>query len=174
MPQLLIRRAGAFVVDIVLLFLVLFPVGQVLKFIIGWQPGEAPTGLIVWLASALNFSLPTWTYLTLSDRSARGATVGKRSFGLRVARVTGERVGLGRALARTAVKLCPWEMVHLSAFAFSVNPGVSLDLGQLIGLGIANLLVVVYFVVAARTGGRRSIHDYVAGTQVCPVQAKLL
>ena len=91
MPRLLIRRAGAYVVDIVLLFSVLFPVGQVLVFVIGWPPAASPTGFVVWLASALNFSLPTWTYFALSDSSARGDSLGKRLLGLRVVRVTGER-----------------------------------------------------------------------------------
>ncbi len=75
---------------------------------------------------------------------------------------------MARALGRSAVKLLPWETTHLSAFTFSAEPGGSLDLGQLIGLTIANVLIVVYFVVAACTGGRRSIHDYVAATEVRP------
>jgi uncharacterized RDD family membrane protein YckC len=172
MPLLLIRRAGAYVLDVVLLFLVLFPVGQLLRFAIGWQPPSSPTGLWIWLASALNFSVPTWTYFVLSDSSAGGATVGKSLLGLRVTRVNEGSVGMARALGRTAVKLLPWETAHLSAFAFSAEPGVSLDLGQLIGLTIANVLIVVYFVVAACTGGRRSVHDYVAATEVCPSVAK--
>jgi uncharacterized RDD family membrane protein YckC len=172
MPSLLIRRAGAFVLDVVLLFLVLFPVGQLLRFAIGWQPPSSPTGLVVWLASALNFSVPTWTYLVLSDSSAHGATVGKWLLGLRVTRVGDGSVGMAQALGRTAVKLLPWETTHLSAFAFSAQPGVSFDLGQLIGLTIANVLIVVYFVVAACTGGRRSVHDYAAATEVCPSIAK--
>ena len=174
MPRLLIRRAGAYVVDIVLLFSVLFPVGQVLVFVIGWPPAASPTGFVVWLASALNFSLPTWTYFALSDSSRAGIPWGSGCSGCAFVRVTGERVSIARALARTAVKLLPWEMVHLSAFAFSAEPGVSLDLGQLIGLTIANLLVVVYFVVAACTGGRRSVHDYIAATEVCLVPGKML
>jgi uncharacterized RDD family membrane protein YckC len=166
MLRLLIRRAAAYVVDIVLLFLILFPVGQLLRFAIGWKPAS-PTGLEVWLASAVNISLPTWIYFILSDSSARGATVGKRLFGLRVARVSDGSIGMGRALGRNAVKLLPWETTHLSAFAFSAEPGVSLDFGQLIGLTIANVLIVVYLVVALCSGGRRSVHDYIAGTQVC-------
>ena len=67
-------------------------------------------------------------------------------------------------LARTAVKLLPWETSHLSAFAFSAQPGVSLGVGQLIGLTIADVLIVVYLVVVACTGGGRSVHDYVAAT----------
>ena len=172
MPRLLIRRAGAYVFDVVLLFLVLFPVGQLLRFASGLQPPSSPSGLGIWLASALNFSVPTWTYFALSDSSARGATVGKSLLGLRVIRVKDGSVSRARALGRTAVKLLPWETTHLSAFAFSAEPGVSLDLGQLIGLTIANVLIVVYFVVAACTGGRRSVHDYVAATEVCPSVAK--
>jgi hypothetical protein len=111
-------------------------------------------------------------YFVLSDSSARGATVGKSLLGLRVTRVGDGSVGKARALGRTAVKLLPWEITHLSAFAFSAQPGVSLDAGQLIGLAIANVLIVVYLVVAAYTGGRRSVHDYVAATEVGPSMAK--
>jgi hypothetical protein len=39
------------------------------------------------------------------------------------------------------------------------EPEGSLDFGQLIGLTMANVLIVVYFVVAACIGGRRSVHD---------------
>ena len=155
-----------------MLFLVLFPVGRLLRFAIGWPLPSSPTGLGVWLASALNFSVPAWTYFVLSDSSARGATVGKSLLGLRVTRVNEGSVGMARALGRTAVKLLPWEITHLFAFALSARPGVSLDVGQLIGLAIANVLIVVYLVVAAYTGGRRSVHDYVAATEVGPSMAK--
>ena len=120
----------------------------------------------------LSFSVPTWTYFVFSDSSARGATIGKWLLGLRVTRVGDGAIGMAQALKRTAVKLLPWETTHLSAFAFSAQPGVSLDIGQLIGLTTANVLIVVYFVVAAYTGGRRSVHDYVAATAVCPSMAK--
>ena len=52
MPRLLILRAGAYVFDVVLLFLVRFPVGQLLRFAIGLQPPSSPSGLGIWLASA--------------------------------------------------------------------------------------------------------------------------
>jgi hypothetical protein len=80
--------------------------------------------------------------------------------------------GRKTALARTAVKLLPWETTPLPSFAFSGQPGVSLDVGQLIGLPIANVLIVVYLVVVACTGGRRSAQDYVAATEVCPSMAE--
>jgi uncharacterized RDD family membrane protein YckC len=169
MPWLLIRRAAAYFLDIVLLFLVLAPAGQLARFVVGW-PTASPTGLEVWLAAVLNFSVPTWTYFVLSDSSASGATVGKRLLRLRVVRVTGERLGMARALARTAVKVLPWEMAHFSVFALSAG-AADFGLWQVMGLSIANGLAVGYFVVAACTRGRRSVHDYVAATEVRAVAA---
>jgi uncharacterized RDD family membrane protein YckC len=163
MPRLLIRRAAAYVADIVLLFAVLFPVGQLLRFLVGW-PTDSSTGPEIWLVSALNFSLPTWTYFVWSDRSPHGATAGKWLLGLRVTRMGGGSIGPARALGRTAVKLLPWETTHLAAFALAgVEPW------QMIGLAIANGLLVVYVAIAAWTGGRRSVHDYVVATEVCRV-----
>jgi uncharacterized RDD family membrane protein YckC len=168
MPWLLIRRATAYFLDIVLLFLVLAPAGQLVRFAVGW-PAASPTGLEVWLAAVLNFSVPTWTYFVLSDSSASGATVGKRLLGLRVVWLTGGRVSRARALARTAVKVLPWETAHLSALALSTG-AADFGLWQVIGLSTANGLAIVYFVVAACTRGRRSVHDYVATTEVRAVK----
>ena len=167
MSWLLIRRVTAFFVDIVLLFLVLAPIGFLVLTALGGPPAS-PSGPEVWLAIVLNFSVPTWTYFVWSDRSVRGATLGKWLLGVRVVRVMGGRLGMAQALTRTAVKLLPWETVHLSAFALSVDFTV-LELRQVIGLSIANGLAVLYFVAAAWTRGRRSVHDYVAATAVCPV-----
>jgi hypothetical protein len=84
-----------------------------------------------------------------------------RSEAPRVARP--EAVGLARTNVGNNASVC---------FRLLRASGVSLDVGQLIGLAIANVLIVVYFVVAACTGGPRSIHDYVAATEVCPSIAK--
>ena len=61
-----------------------------------------------------------------------------------------------RALARTAVKLLPWEAAHIFGFALA---GAVPDVVQVSGLVAANVLVLVYFGMAAATGGRRSVHD---------------
>ena len=161
--MLLVRRAVAFAVDWVLLFLVLAPVGQLVRLGLGWPTPS--TGPGVWLVIALNMSLPTWTYFTLSDSSARGATAGKRLLGLSVVRVDGGRVELGRALGRTAIKLLPWETVHVSLFALSSDP-TRFAPRQWVGLAVANTLMVAYLVVAAWTRGRRSVHDYATKTEV--------
>jgi len=68
-------------------------------------------------------------------------------------------------VGRTAIKLLPWEVVHLAAFTLSGDFS-QFSLIQMIGLTVANLLTVVYWVVAAFTRGRRSVHDFVVGTVV--------
>ena len=71
----------------------------------------------------------------------------------------------GIDLARTAIKLLPWELAHLTFFALSPQ------LGTFTGLQLALLVVVYglfafYLVVALRNRGERSLHDLVVGTAV--------
>jgi uncharacterized RDD family membrane protein YckC len=151
---LLIRRSLAYCLDILLLFLVLAP----LAFLLEWAFGLRPeSGFQIWLAAVLSFSLPVWAYFTLSDASRSGATLGKKILRLAVV-CEGEstRVTPTRALARTAVKLLPWEAAHIFGFALA---GAVSDVVQVSGLVAANVLVLVYFGMAAATGGRRSVHD---------------
>jgi uncharacterized RDD family membrane protein YckC len=160
---LLGRRIAAYLVDILLLFALLAPAGQLILWLLGGatpQSGPAIARVILW-----NFSLPAWLYFILADQSASGTTLGKWLLTIQVRDTSGERLSAGRALARTAVKLLPWELVHVSAFALS--PDLS-QFGalQLAGVAAANLLTAVYLGVAVATGGRRSVHDYAADTLV--------
>ncbi len=161
--RLLGRRIIAYVVDILILFLILAPLGYLIQSLLGLplaQSGPALGRTILW-----NFSLPVWLYFIISDWLPTGATLGKRLVKIGVKRVNGARVGLGRAIGRTAVKLMPWELVHLTAFTLSADLS-QLTLLQTIGLTLANGLVVGYLVVVVLTRGRRSVHDFVVGTVV--------
>jgi uncharacterized RDD family membrane protein YckC len=163
---LLGRRIAAYVVDILLLFVILAPAGQLILWLLGMAPpqiGPAIGRTILW-----NFSLPAWLYFILGDQSRSGATLGKRLLRIRVAGRAGARLTLGQALARTAVKLLPWELVHVSAFALSADLS-QFSRVQIIGVAAANVLTIVYLGVVAATAGRRSVHDYIAGTLVRPV-----
>jgi uncharacterized RDD family membrane protein YckC len=143
-------------------------VGMLFSWLLGAETprtGPAIGRMILW-----NFSLPAWLYFILSDQSAVGATLGKRLLKIQVRDMSGERLSFGRALARTAVKLLPWELVHVSAFAFSTDLG-QFSGPQLIGVAVANVLTVVYLAIAITTRGQRSTHDYVAGTLVRPISA---
>ncbi len=101
----------------------------------------------------------------MSDHSRRGATVGKRIFRVRVTTQTGDRLSIGRAVGRTALKLLPWELAHLSAFALSTDMD-QFTTEQFVGLMASNILVLTYLISFLVTGGRRSVHDYTASTQV--------
>lgn len=165
---LLGRRVAAYLVDMLLLFAVLAPAGQLILWLLGAEPPR--TGLEIARVILWNFSLPAWLYFILSDRSAAGATLGKRLLKIHVRDRSGERLSFGRALARTAVKLLPWELAHVSAFAFSTDLG-QFSGQQLIGVAAANVLEIIYLGIAIMTRGQRSAHDYAAGTLVRPMSA---
>lgn len=164
----LIRRVAAFLADVALLFLVLGPLSFLLQRLTGVSP-EASREIYATLL--VSFSLPAWTYFALADRSRSGATVGKRLLGLRTERADGARLGGGRALGRTAVKMVPWEASHASAFLFAPAAG-AFGLGNWLGLGAAYALCAVYLLAAWRSGGRRSVHDRIAATRVVRVDAR--
>jgi uncharacterized RDD family membrane protein YckC len=159
---LIARRVGAFLLDILIIFVICAPTGYLIQHLVGYSP---ETGLAIWLTTLYNFSLPTWIYFSVSDRSNEGKTVGKRVFKLKVTARRSERIGWGLALARTAIKLLPWEMIHFSAFALSRDPG-TFTVVQYIGLVTGNTLAFAYLIVSAFTQGKRSIHDLLLGTEI--------
>jgi uncharacterized RDD family membrane protein YckC len=156
------RRAGAFLLDILFIFMVAGPLGFFIQRLISDPP---QTGMGIWINILWSFSLPTWLYFSLSDRSKTGRTIGKRIFKLQVIGQRKERLGWELALVRTAIKLLPWEIIHFSVFALSKDLG-QLSPIQLIGLSIGNGLAFVYFIVTLLTHGRRSVHDLLLKTEV--------
>ena len=159
---LLLRRAAAFGLDCLLLFVILGPLTFALQkaFVDG-----PPTGRQFWVCLVIGFSAPAWAYFIVSDRSWRGATVGKRVFGIRVTTLAGDHLSVGRAVGRTALKLLPWELAHLSAFALSVEMN-QLTTVQVVGLTASNLLGLTFLVSVLLTRGGRSVHDCAASTKV--------
>jgi uncharacterized RDD family membrane protein YckC len=161
--MLVIKRLAAYVLDIMLLFAVLAPLGFLLQWLTG---GSLPqTGSEIWRTLLWNFSIPAWLYFVLSDRSRMGATLGKRLLKLKVVNNQNQRLSTGQAVLRTAVKLLPWELVHISAFALSKNMNAFSTI-QTVGLTVANVLVIVYFGVAVLNKGHRSVPDFAAQTRL--------
>lgn len=155
-------RVGAYLGDMLLLFVVFGPAGLLVQSLTGLRPETGPE---IWLFLLATFSLPSWLYFVLCESGAGGATVGKRLAGLQVRTVNGGRIGPGRSLVRTAVKLLPWELVHWSAFGLSSSLQ-SFSPRQTTGLALAWVLLAAWLISAARSGGRASIHDRLAGTEV--------
>ena len=163
-PKLLLRRAAAYAVDVALLFVVLAPVGWLIERALRFVPQTGPE---IWLALLVNFSVPAWLYFTIADASRGGATLGKRWLQLRVSRQDGARLGGLRALGRTAAKLLPWELTHVSVFALAADVG-QFSVAQSVGLATGNALMMAYLACAAFTRGKRSVHDLIARTVVGP------
>lgn len=113
----------------------------------------------------MSFFIPALLYFVLCDRSVSGATVGKRLLRLRVTADAHGAVSLPHALARTMLKLLPWELWYI--FYLALESLVGRDV-QNAGMIAANVLVVVYLAVLLLYRGRRSVHDLVVKTQVVP------
>jgi uncharacterized RDD family membrane protein YckC len=162
--RLILKRSAAYVLDIILLFLVLAPVGMLVQSVLGIRP---VSGFEVWQVTLLNFSVPVWLYFILCDQSASGATVGKRLLRVRVSDLANpsKSPGLGQAALRTLIKLLPWEVVHISAFALGGDFS-DFSMLQAAGISIGNILTIAYLALAIATSGQRSMHDFAAKTFV--------
>ncbi len=162
MNKLFPRRIGAYLIDIAALFLVLGPLGLAVQRLLGLSPATARG---VYIALVLNFSIPVWAYFTLADRSRGGATLGKRLLSLRTEGLSATSISSGQAVRRTAVKMIPWELTHASLFLFAPALG-QFETGNWVGLGLSYALSFLYLLVAWRTRGHRSVHDFVAASRV--------
>lgn len=159
------RRVAAYLLDITLLFALLAPAGWAIQQFTGAVPDTGPE---IWRTLLLNFSLPVWLYFIAFESSARGATPGKRIFGIRVSSTRSSGPLLWRILVRTAIKLAPWELVHIASFAIAPAGG-HFTIAQAVGLGLAWLLMIVYLIVVWRSDGHVGPHDRLAGTYVTAV-----
>ena len=150
-PAGFVRRAGAFLLDVliagvalVLLQLVLDPLRQALG------PAWARVGWFYVGYALLTVSLPVWLYFAVYESSERGATPAKRWLGIAVATTSGRPLTFWRAMMRTVVKLLPLELAHLFV-AVPANPFIDPLSGELViptlgGLGasvLAGLLLAV-------------------------------
>ena len=160
-----LRRLLAYGIDVAVLAAVLLPVAFGIAAVLGT---ENVTGPDVWLRQLVTISAPAWAYFVATDRLGGGRSIGKRVMGLATRGMDGEPPGWTAAFVRTALKLLPWELVHLAFFAMSesferVGPI------QLVVAGSSYALMAAYLVAALMTGGTRSVPDLVAGSRVVPV-----
>lgn len=160
------RRVGAYLLDVFLLYLVLIGSQYALSQVTAGFPFDRlTTGPRIEAWVLLTVSAPSWLYFAWSESSRRGATLGKRLLKLEVARTTGARLSFGRALARTLLKLVPWELAHLSLLLptpIMVDPGS----GPRVGLILIYPLIGLYVVTMIFSRRKQSLHDLLLGTVV--------
>ena len=156
------RRIAGYVVDVTALAVVLVPIAAIVALALG---SDGITAQGIWLRSLVTISLPAWSYFVVTEHRWGGG-LGKRLTRLEtVAAGTDAPPSWGAALARTAVTLAPWELVHLAFFGLAPRVG-EVTGGQIMVAILAYVLMAAYVIVTYRTGGRRSPADVLARTEV--------
>jgi uncharacterized RDD family membrane protein YckC len=165
--RLVLIRLLAFALDWVVLFAALAAPQALVALVWGdWPLASVDSGWLVWGWVLLTVSLPSWVYFTISDSSRRGATVGKRVLGLAVRDDADDgRLSRGRSLARTAVKLLPWELTHVMIF-LPEPIGETLTPFKTGMIVLVNSLMLIWLVVPVIRPDRRALHDLAAGSVV--------
>jgi uncharacterized RDD family membrane protein YckC len=138
------RRAAAFLIDLVLLPLVWFGMFMLSAVVVGFALGALDTSestsdryidsLVGPLGLVLFFAVPV-LYSAIFE-AATGGTPGKLLLKVHVARADGSKLGFGRALLRVGGKL------------------------------LSTLFLGLGFLVAAFNGRRQALHDFIASTVV--------
>ncbi|MDR3070679.1 MAG: RDD family protein [Propionibacteriaceae bacterium] len=162
------RRLQAGLVDLAMLFIWL-------PIIIGITAVLLYLGLTAGLNQLLVYAVATFTAIlvpvvvfSLLDSGRNRGTWGKRRFQMQVVRLNGERLGLGRALARNFLRYAlPLAFLALGIAAMLTRPG----LDSWIAVAIAAVFPIVY-VLSIWFGSGRSLYDSILDTQVVPASGR--
>ena len=166
----LVRRTAAYLIDNLVMF-VAFVILQSFVFlflrawIIGSDDWMKAGGFPLEAYTLLTISLPAWLYFAWTEHSTWQATIGKRLLRLNVTDTAGDRIGFGRALLRTVIKLLPWELTHITvnlptSMWFEPEPEFRF------GLLVVFVLLIIYPTLVLFTRRHQSLHDLIAKTVV--------
>jgi uncharacterized RDD family membrane protein YckC len=147
------QRAGAFIVDSVLLAIVGYGLGMVF--------GEQFETLGPW-GRAIGFVIALAYFGTMESRLFQGRTFGKLALGIKVVATDGAPLGLGRALLRAAVFHVPYFM-NDAALGDGQAGSIVLVLQTLLVFGLGG--AIAYLCVFNRRTGQ-SVHDLLVGAIV--------
>ena len=169
-------RIAAFLLDY-LLILVYLGILALVGLILTLGPlGEAWSALVSTAArkdllAFFTTVFPVVAYFVWSERSAAGATWGKRKLGLRVVDAQSGRISRGQALIRSVVKFTPWQMAHSALLHIPGFPMAPQDppTWSVWMLSAMWLLVAVYLIGLSELGGQRTVYDRISSTHVISV-----
>lgn len=131
-------RFLAYLIDVLLMSAVFFPLGVVLGLTIG-ASGSVDNSPLLALASSLSRVVSIaagWLYYSLLESSSWQGSVGKKLLGLRVTDMNGNRISFGKATGRYFGKI------------------------------LSGMICLVGFIMAAFTEKQQALHDLMAGTLV--------
>jgi len=107
--------------------------------------------------------LPVALTFAYQEAGPRQATLGKRRMGLVAVDGNGSRLAPGRSLARSALKLLPWQLGHSAVFRLVADAD---SVAWLIVSLVAQAIVLVSLSMVVLGAQGRALHDVVAGTRV--------
>lgn len=160
----LTRRIPAYAIDVMILGAVLQAVFWSAHALTDYGSGNW-TGSELWTVIFFGSSLPSILYFAWLESSARGASLGKRVFGLRVIDVDGQRISFPRAIVRTIAKFVPWEIVHYT-ICFPEPIDWAAQEGIRKGFVVSWIVSLAYLLTIAIRARREGPHDLVADTLV--------
>ena len=120
------------------------------------------------LLTFLTLVLPVILYFTFQESSSGQATWGKRKVGIKVVNSAGERLSRKQAFVRSLIKFLPWQLAHTSIYHIKGWPFVAENLTPevMMGLILAQVLVVVYIILLVVDKAHRTPYDWISGASV--------
>lgn len=166
----LIPRGFAYLLDCLLIFgffvlsqsLILVPLRETFGITDLWFH----SGLNTQAYTLLTISLPAYLYFVFSDRSYWQGSLGKRLLKLKVTdSQKPQRIRWSQSFLRSALKLLPWEVAHLSN-NLPVPLMYQSEAEFRWGFMLVGLLMFVYMAMVALYPRHQAPHDVVAKTLV--------
>jgi len=163
------KRLLAFFFDYLLIvayLLVLAAVGFGLLAVSAPLPTDSP--YILDLIAFVTAVLPVILYFTLLEGGRRQATWGKRRVGIQVTTVNHKPLTYRQSFIRSLIKFAPWQaahtsLLHIPGWPFAVE---AVGTASMVGLTVAQGLVLLYILLLLFTPTGRTTYDWVAGTMV--------
>lgn len=124
--------------------------------------------IIADLISFVTLILPVILYFSFWESSAQKATWGKQWVGIQVVSLSGGRLSLSQALARSLIKFLPWQIAHTSLFNIEGWPMAPENPSSIVmvGLILVWVLVGLYLVSIWASPNRQTPYDWISGAYV--------
>jgi len=156
------RRVSAFVIDLSIVA-VWAAIAGLVALALGWIGVRFETAASRDALAFVTLILPVTLTFAYQEAGPRQATFGKRRMGLVVVDRRGNSLAPGRSLARSALKLLPWQLGHSAVFRLVADAD---SVAWLIVSLVAQAIVMVSLSKVVLGAHGRALHDVVAGTRV--------
>lgn len=164
------KRAGAFIIDILFIFISVIVLTIIVKFVLAvliqitepltdfWsQPSGKSTAIVFWLLKQIIPLTIFWLYFAIQESSKGQATMGKNIMKIYVTDEHYNRISFARASGRFWLKEIPF-LFPLHILGFFLTPSL---------ITISEILIsLVWFGMAGYTQKKQAAHDFMAKTLV--------